>query len=247
MKGKGGRLSISLEKLSLEVVLSRQLPELSICDYALIRVVDTGHGMSAEIMERIFEPYFTTKAAGEGTGLGLAVAHGIIANHGGTITVTSDLGQGTRFEIFLPIVDSNEVMCDEVVTSSRIDLRPELQARIVVIDDEPSLVEVGRDTLQHLGYDVIGFVSSIEAFEYINRNLNEVDLIITDQTMPNMTGDVLIKKVKALRENLPIILCTGYSAVVDAHGADRLGVAAFLNKPYSIVQLCSTVKTVLGG
>ncbi len=247
MKGKGGRLSISLEKLSQEVVISRQIPELSLCDYASIRVIDTGHGMSAEVMERIFEPYYTTKAVGDGTGLGLAVAHGIISNHGGTITVTSDLGQGTCFEVFIPLADGHEVGSEEIHSSSSLDIQLGLQARIVVVDDEPSLVEIGRDMLQHLGYDVIGFTSSTEAFEYITRNIEEIDLVITDQTMPNMSGDALIKKIKVEREDLPIILCTGYSAVVDAHGADRLGVAAFLAKPYSIVQLCSTVKTVLAG
>lgn len=246
MRGDGGTLTIELSRVPVDQLLSRQVPDLTVQDYALLKICDTGHGMSPEVMERIFEPYFTTKPAGEGSGLGLAVAHGIIANHGGVISVQSELGQGSCFEIFLPIKDEvPEAKPQGENPQHPLDASQETQGRIVLVDDEASLVEIGRDMLQHLGCDVAGFTSSLEAAAYIEKHIDQIDLVITDQTMPDLTGDSLIKRFKKLRPDLPVILCTGYSALIDRAGAERLGVNSFLSKPYSIVELCSTVKSVL--
>jgi PAS domain S-box-containing protein len=246
MKEKGGELKIELFEVPVDEVLSREIPDLSMRPYALLRVTDSGHGMSSEVMTRIFEPYFTTKPTGEGSGLGLAVAHGIITNHGGVISVTSELGKGSCFEVYLPLV-AGEVVAEPIATNMMNSLEPEksYSGRVVFVDDEPSLVEIGRDMLKHIGYEVIGFTSSTEALNYMIEHINEIDLLVTDQTMPDLTGDSLIRSVRKHRKSLPVVICTGYSALIDRAGAEKLGVNAFLSKPYSIVELCSAVKSVL--
>ncbi len=248
MRG-GGQIKIQLEKVPVDQVISRKIAELSMCDYALVRITDNGHGMSPEIMARIFEPYFTTKPAGEGSGLGLAVAHGIIANHGGAISVQSELGAGSTFEVFLPLQENVETALPEPAQQSDESddaLAEAVGRRILFVDDEASLVDIGREMLQHIGFDVIGFASSTQALAYYLEHHGEIDLLITDQTMPDLNGDALIRKMRQIRPDLPVVLCTGYSALIDKKGAEQLGVNAFLAKPYSIVELCSSVKSVLG-
>lgn len=246
MRG-GGMIKIELDKIPVDQIISRKIPDLCMQDYARIRISDNGHGMSSEIMARIFEPYFTTKPAGEGSGLGLAVAHGIISNHGGAITVESELGIGTVFEVFLPLQEHAESAQPARSDDQSEDaIAAAAGKRIIFVDDEASLVDIGREMLQHIGFDVIGFTSSTQALAYFLEHVDEIDMLITDQTMPELNGDALIRRMRQKRADLPVILCTGYSALIDKKGAEQLGVDAFLAKPYSIVELCSSVKAVLG-
>ena len=181
-------------------------PDLSPGPYIRLTLSDSGHGMEAAVKERIFEPYFTTKKIGEGTGMGLSVVQGIVKSHGGTISVYSEPGQGTVFTIFLPKVvgELEQESCTEEVSSGGTE-------RILFVDDEMSLVELGKEILESLGYVVSVESSSYDALELFRSSPLSFDLIITDLTMPGMTGKDMAKKMIAVRPDIPIILSTGFS------------------------------------
>lgn len=242
MKVSGGTLSISLQRVVIDEDLSRAMPELGMGTYCCVTIVDTGHGMSSEVRERIFEPYYTTKSAGEGSGLGLSVAHGIVVSHGGAIIVESELGRGTSFRVFLP---ETENLPEQIVSVVPEISHRTAHERILFVDDEEVLAELGRDMLQHLGYRVTALVRSSEAYSLFCQAPQHYDLVITDQTMPDLAGDILIGKIRKIRPDIPVILCTGYSALIDERRARQIGVAEFLLKPYSLVQLCEAVQRVL--
>jgi CheY-like chemotaxis protein len=205
-----------------------------------LTIQDTGHGMTPEVMDRIFEPYYTTKEVGQGTGMGLAIVHGIVTNHNGAITVQSRLGVGTTFEVYFP-------RHDEKV--ERID-RPEAPlssgtGSILFVDDEETLALLGREMLRSLGYDVTAMMSSIDALEVFRHAPHRFDLVITDQTMPNMTGEMLACKLRQIRPDIPIILCTGFSHIMDAEKADAQDIDAFLMKPATAYDLGTTIQQLL--
>ena len=200
--------------------------------------------MNPEVLGRIFDPFFTTKAVGEGTGMGLSVVHGIIASHKGVITVQSTPGAGTTFELYFPQVA-------QTPTLDRAD-RPEEPlphgtGRILLVDDEEALVFVGQIMLEQLGYEVVPSTSSIEALEAFRAMPQRFDLVITDQTMPNMTGEEFVQKLQRIRPDIPIILCTGFSHVMNAAKAQAMGIDAFLMKPVAPRDLAVTIQQVLGG
>jgi CheY-like chemotaxis protein len=203
-------------------------------------VRDTGHGITPALQGRIFDPYFTTKAQGKGTGMGLAVVHGIVKSHGGTILVESLPGQGTCFRILFP---RTEGVAKKTPQSQ--EKLPMGHESILFVDDEPFLVDLGQQMLTRLGYKVTSCVNALEALEKIRQAPSGFDLVITDMTMPHMTGEELAERIAALRPDLPIILCTGYSEHMLTEKASRLGLAGFVKKPITINELACAIRNVL--
>jgi PAS domain S-box-containing protein len=241
MREAGGVIEVRLESIELAVDAPTMSPDLKAGAYVRLTVHDTGHGMEPEILARIFEPFFTTKGIGEGTGMGLAVAHGIIANHGGTITVESTPGQGSMFAVYLPRSDTPGITAlpikEPVVGGSE---------RILFVDDEAALVHVGRATLQRLGYQVVVCTSSSEALETFRATPHSFDLVITDRTMPALPGEALILALRQIRPDVPIILCTGFSQPVTLEQLRALGVDAILLKPVMADEWARVIRQALG-
>ncbi|MEN6474594.1 MAG: PAS domain S-box protein [Syntrophaceae bacterium] len=241
MRDRGGLLDITLTPVVLGVGSAPVHPDLNPGEYLLMSVKDNGHGMPPEIMERIFEPYFTTKREGEGTGLGLAVIHGIVKRHGGGITVTSEEGRGAEFRVYLPLSRSTAAVTEARATKQS----PTGNERILFIDDELDLVEIAAQILKPLGYDVTTRTSSVEALELFRAKSDYFDLVITDLTMPNMTGDTLSMRLLQIRPDIPIILCTGFSRELTKEKALRLGVRDFLLKPIDYGELAIAIRMIL--
>jgi CheY-like chemotaxis protein len=210
--------------------------------YVRLTVSDTGHGMNAAVMERIFDPYFTTKSQGEGTGMGLAVTQGIVKSYGGTIMVSSESDQGTTFHVLLPKVQTP--IAAEAPTAEAVPTGCE---RILFVDDEKVLVDLGKEMLESIGYSVTGKASSLEALEIFRAQPDAFDLIITDMTMPGLTGRELAKELTAIRPEIPIILCTGFSEMVNGKQPTEMGISEFVIKPYVITHLAKTIRKVLAG
>ena len=238
MEDSGGVLKVSLK----DVVLDKK--DLSTGmrqgDYIEIEVSDTGVGIAPETIGSIFDPYFTTKDPGEGTGMGLAVVHGIVESYGGKISVDSQLGKGTTFGIYLPITRKRSVL-DEYVP----ERLPSGTERILFVDDEAPIAKMGRQILKTLGYSVATRTSSVEALELFQVKPNDFDLVVTDMTMPNMTGDKLAVEVMKIRSDIPVILCTGYSKKISDETATEIGIKAFIYKPVVKAELAKTVRKVL--
>ena len=239
MRKKGGVLQIDLKEIKVENgTIGRT--NLEPGTYQQLTVSDTGHGMTPEIMERIFEPYFTTKKE-KGTGMGLSVVHGIVKNYGGSITVYSEPGIGTTFHIFLPVCIEKEVGIDTDRTSV---LLPGNES-LLLVDDDPVLVDLGREMLKKMGYHVVTRTNSLEALEAFNTEPNRFDLVISDQTMPNLTGIQLAKEIRKKRADIPVILFSGFSEVVNEDNYKSQGINAFLMKPILEKDLALTIRNVL--
>jgi CheY-like chemotaxis protein len=241
MREQGGVLEIELQPVQLGRPEIRRLPGLRTGSYLKLTVRDTGHGIAPENIERIFDPYFTTKDKGEGTGLGLAVVQGIVKTHNGGITAESRPGEGTTFHVLLPVIEVEPEAEREPAAGLSMG-----RERVLLVDDENDLVEIGRLMLERLGYSVATRTSSIEALELFKSDPNKFQLVITDMTMPNMTGDLLAQKLLELRPDLPVILCTGYSERMTEVRARDMGIKAFLMKPIIIQDLSTTIRKVLG-
>ena len=191
-------------------------------------------------MERIFEPFFTTKKVNEGTGLGLSVVHGIVKSHNGAIAVDSTPGKGSTFDIFFPKVESNEVQVPE----SSEPATPK-QEVILLVDDEKVMVDVTKQILERLGYAVVATTSSIVALEAFQEEPDEFDLVITDQTMPNMTGTQLARELIAIKPDIPVILCSGYPENVNLEEVQSIGIKKFITKPISKQDITALIREVL--
>ncbi|WP_246014603.1 hybrid sensor histidine kinase/response regulator [Geomonas oryzae] len=239
MLPQGGLLTVSLESVPADSPLLLPFPFLDPVDHLRLSVRDTGPGIESRILERIFDPYFTTKPAGQGTGLGLAVVQGIVKNHGGAISVHSEVGAGTCFEILLPVV-VDEIVREEDVPEQMLQGRE----RILFVDDEESLTVLGRGILENLGYSVVTALSGMAALDLFRSNPAAFDLVITDLTMPGLSGKALAREITALRPGIPIILCTGFKETFEE--ADReVGIRACLMKPYTMKVLGHTIRQVL--
>jgi signal transduction histidine kinase/ActR/RegA family two-component response regulator len=240
MRESGGVLDVGVDAVTVDETMAAHHPELHPGRHVRLRIGDTGHGMEPEILERVFEPFFTTKEVGQGTGMGLAVVHGIIASYGGAVSVESTPGEGTNVTIYLRRIDGvaeNEIQAEEATVHGK--------ERILFVDDEDDIVDVVRESLGDLGYDVVGKNNGTEALETFRTVPDGFDLVITDQTMPNMTGEVLAGELRRIRPDIPIILCTGFSHVVDAEKAKAMGIDAFCMKPFLPQELSLTVRKVL--
>ena len=240
MENTGGLLDVSASNVDLDPDTAAQYTGLESGRYIRLVVSDTGHGIDSETLERIFDPYFTTKTKDKGTGMGLAVVHGIVKGHSGGIKVNSKPGRGTSFEILFPRTAS-EMQFDRV----ELNALPTGAEQILFIDDEETLIDLGRNMLTKLGYQVVARTSSLEAIEAFKANPDKFDLIISDMTMPNMTGDMLAEKITKIRSDIPIIICTGFSEQLSDAKLTALGIKGLLMKPLTIRELSRTVRKVL--
>ena len=239
MRECGGLLDLTLEDLEVEDSLSKRL-DIKPGPYVRLTVKDSGPGMPPEVVERMFDPFFTTKPTGEGSGMGLAVVHGIVTTHGGTIQVESAPGIGTKIDVFLPTIHT--AIWDVFSTKASI---PNGRESILFVDDEETIVRLGQELLTHLGYSVTVRTSSVEALDLFRSDPQRFDLVITDQTMPTMPGDSLARELLRIRPELPIILCTGFSHIVSAEKAKAIGIRGYLMKPLAIRDLAPIVRHVL--
>lgn len=240
MRQKGGTLEVSLSDINFRPEDIADLPELMPGAYLKLTVKDTGHGIDPVTLGRVFEPYFTTKEQGEGTGLGLAMVHGIVKHYRGAITVHSELGKGATFDVFLPKIESEaDDDLDDIPAIPRGD------ESILLVDDEEGLLKVTSKMLENLGYKVTSRTSSIEALEAFRARPDKFDLVMTDQTMPHMTGAEFTKEILIIRPDMPIILCTGFSEILTPEKAKALGVKKFVMKPLVLNQIAETIRQVL--
>ena len=239
MESAGGILEIALNDCVLTPQDLQHYPDVHPGKFVQFSIGDTGPGMSKEIQDRIFEPYFTTKGVGKGTGLGLSIVHGIVASLGGFVTCESELGKGTVFHVFIPAIKA------EVISSKKPnDLKLSGKERILLVDDEELLVEMGKTMLERLGYQVSTRSSSLDALATFQNQPQEFDAVVTDQTMPGMTGIDLARRMLQIRPDIPIILCTGYSSIVNEEQAYRNGIKGFVMKPLSRRDLASALRKV---
>jgi len=240
MREKGGVLSVGLVGVRFEETSPVKPPELGPGSYLRLTVSDTGCGMTPEVMERIFDPFFSTKHASEGSGMGLSVVHGIVKSHEGAISVDSAPGKGSRFSVFLPRIDA--VAEKEGVAAG---LMMPGNERILLIDDEEIQLRSWKPALERLGYSVAVESNSLKSLRTFRAQPRSFDVVIVDQTMPGMTGAKLATAMLRLRPDLPVILCTGFSEEIDEEQALGLGIRAFVLKPATFSELASTIRRVL--
>jgi PAS domain S-box-containing protein len=240
MFDSGGELTIELKETELPDRADSMLAKSG--RYACLRVSDTGTGIDPRVIDRIFEPYFTTKDKTKGTGLGLSVVHGIIRKFGGDILVSSRLGEGSVFSVYLPVMQQP---VDVVTADPEGDVIPGRGERILLVDDEAPILDIQRQMLERLGYRVDTRLSSLDALEAFKAAPNRYDLVITDLTMPNLTGDRLASTLLEIRPRLPIIVCTGFSERLAPEAADAMGVRGYLMKPVVRSDLAQVVRAAL--
>ncbi|UFS71413.1 ATP-binding protein [Geomonas sp. RF6] len=244
MQEKGGVLEIALSRVEVTPE-NLPFPSMHSGEYLRITVSDTGHGMSPEVQQHIFDPFFTTKKPGEGTGLGLSVVHGIVKSHGGTITVSSKLGEGTVFQLFFPLL----LTVAEGVEPTAIGKIPGGTERILLVDDDEDLVVVVEKMLQSLGYEVLAATSSVAALKKFIAEPGRFDIIITDQTMPQLTGCELATAIRNVRPEMPIILCSGYNdesqGSISPEEVAAVGFREMLPKPVDCAQMAGAIRRAL--
>lgn len=240
MEETGGTLSISLQNKVLTQQDLKGSTDVQPGRFVQLSIGDTGVGMIPLIQERIFDPYFTTKETGKGTGIGLAIVHGIVKSSGGSITCRSKIGEGTVFEILLPAY--LEQIVPEIEENNVI---PGGTERVLFVDDEEMLADMGRTMLERLGYTVKVQMNSMEALAIFKNQPDVFDLVITDQTMPRMTGVDLARNMLQIRPDLPIILCTGYSSQISEEKAKSYGIKGFAMKPLARKDIATLIRKVL--
>jgi PAS domain S-box-containing protein len=238
---EGGLLEVSVTKVDIDASAEPLNLDIDPGPYLKMSVCDTGHGMTSEVLERIFDPYFTTKDKGKGTGLGLAVVHGIVMSHKGGIYAESEPGKGTCFHVYFPRIEQKKELTD----TETVQTFPTGHERVLFVDDEQDLVQIAAQMLFHLGYEVTTRMSSNEALGLFRANPQRFDLVITDMTMPNMTGDTLAKALMKIRPDIPIILCTGFSERISEEKAKALGIKEFVMKPLAMNDLARRIRKVL--
>ena len=241
MKDQVGRLGVTLENVRVDAGLAERHPGLKVGSYQRLGISDTGPGMDQATLGRIFEPFFTTKAPGEGTGLGLAVVHGIMQSHDGLAAVYSQPGEGTQFHLYFPSYAA-EIVEEENATTETPRGRGQ---RILFVDDEEALAQMGRKILERLGYAVDALTSAAEAVAAVRLEPMTYDLVVTDLTMPGMTGTDLAKRLLGIRPDLPIVLTTGFSATLTGERVRAMGIREILMKPLSIHGLGEAVNRIL--
>jgi CheY-like chemotaxis protein len=240
MRDKGGVLEVGLREVDVDAGAAAPGADLKPGPYLRLTVTDTGTGMNKEVMERAFDPFFTTKNPGEGSGMGLAVVHGIVRDQGGAITVHSEPGKGSAFSVFLPRISG-----EESGPAAEAAYPETGHGRILLVDDEQVQVETVKNVLERLGYTVTTATLGQEALGLFQRDPEAYDLVITDQTMPHMTGLELAKNILRIRPGLPIVLTTGFSEIVDADAARAAGIRRFQMKPFSLREMAETVRSAL--
>lgn len=243
MRATGGVLAVSLAPVDIGPEDAKNIsPELAPGPYVHLEIRDSGHGMDHMTLERIFEPYFTTKKEGEGTGLGLPVVHNIVKSHGGHITATSELGKGATFHVYLP-----RLLQTGAPLAHALEPLPEGNERILLVDDEEVIMRMEELMLTDLGYRVTALKNSEKAWQIFSARPDDFDLIITDMTMPHLTGLELTLKILAIRPDIPIIMCTGFSELVNEEQAKEQGVREYLMKPVMKRDMSSAIRRALDG
>ena len=240
MQESGGELKVSLKQIKIEseiVGFSKLTPGT----YALLKVIDTGVGIEKNVMTKIFDPYFTTKEVGKGSGLGLSVVLEIVKSFNGDIHVYSEAGQGTEISVYLPIMKK---ATEEIEFSAPLPIQGGSE-RILIVDDDKSIVKMEKRMLERLGYHVSDQTSSIDALKAFEAQPGFYDLVITDMTMPNMTGEQLAKKLIVIKPEIPIIMCTGFSETINKEKSEFLGIKGFLMKPMVKSEMGHAVRKVL--
>jgi PAS domain S-box-containing protein len=239
---RGGILEVKLQRVQIDGKSLEAFDMQGNGSCVRLMVRDTGIGMDAATLERVFEPFYTTKPLGSGTGLGLSVVHGIVKEHGGHIAVESAAGAGTTFTMLLPLAAQGEI-----VPEVEVEQAPQGSGRIMVVDDEPAVVRMVEKLLTRLGYDVVGQENSVEALRLFREQPDQFDLVITDHSMPDMTGDVLAKELRRIRPTIPIVICTGYSSDFTHESATSAGIDGYIMKPSMPAELGHVVFDVLTG
>ncbi|MBI5814344.1 MAG: PAS domain S-box protein [Nitrospinae bacterium] len=240
MRGTGGRITISVAIFEADREFIWNHPAMSAGKYVRITISDTGPGMDEQTQERIFEPFFTTKPTGEGTGLGLSVVHGIVKGHGGEITVYSQPGEGATFNIYFPATEEKARAEDEPAAFHK------GYGSILLVDDTDAMLSVGGKMLTRLGYKVTAVSRPKDALELFRKSPEEFDALVTDQTMPGMTGVELAAGIMKIRPGFPVALCTGFSDSVSADKAREIGVREFMMKPYGTNQFAEAMRRLMG-
>jgi PAS domain S-box-containing protein len=240
MSENGGILSIGLSAVTLDEESSAHYTDIFPGRYTCLTVSDTGCGIAPDIIGKIFDPYFTTKDVGKGTGMGLALVHGIVKSHGGAVSVYSKPGKGTTFKILFPAVER-----EAESNSPAPNPLPRGKERILFVDDEEFLSDIGCQQLSVLGYAVESLNDPIKALDLFRTDPDRFDLVITDMTMPRMTGDILTREILKVRPDIPVILCTGFSERISRERARDIGIYKYLEKPLDRRELAFTVREVL--
>ena len=241
MADRSGVLEIGLEEVFIGDEEQWRFPSLTIGRYLKLDVRDTGHGIRQEDLERIFDPYFTTKGKGEGTGLGLAVVHGIVKEHGGEVRVYSELGTGSLFSVYLPRMEKP----DEIVQPPAKPAITGGNEKILFIDDEEPLADLGKDFLEGLGYRVVAETDPVKAIDTFREDRDAFDLVITDKTMPHMTGFDVVRELRNIRADIPVILCSGFQEKEDLEKQSALGIRFFIMKPVRMHELADTIRIAM--
>jgi PAS domain S-box-containing protein len=240
MREKGGDLEVSLSEVLVDQSFQTEIKDLEPGRYLKLSVRDTGHGIEPAFLHRIFDPYFTTKEKSKGTGLGLAVVHGIVKSHHGAITVTSRPGAGATFDLFFPMTQTEpapEKESQGAVVGGR--------ERILFVDDEPAIESLGKQILGSLGYQVATRGKAIDALELFRTDPAGFDLVITDMTMPQMTGDRMALEMMRLRPDIPVIICTGFNELLSRERVQEVGIRALLMKPFLKSEAAKVIREVL--
>jgi CheY-like chemotaxis protein len=239
----GGILEISLKEVEITDEKASSNADFKPGRYIKLTISDTGPGMDKETQARIFEPYFTTKEVGKGTGLGLAIVHGIIKSCDGVITVYSEPREGATFNIFLPVIQTASGILE--LKRGYEEKAIKGNERILFVDDEEPLVRWGKAALERFGYRVTSLTNSVEALELFREDADNFDILITDMTMPNMIGSELARKIKEIRQDIPVILCTGFSELVKKKKYQGDLIQEYLSKPLIINELAIAIRKVL--
>lgn len=241
MESRGGVLELNLRNKRIGSPQSINHLDIEPGIYIVLTVRDTGHGMTPEVLEKIFDPYYTTKPKGKGTGLGLAVVHGIVKRHSGAISVQSKPGEGTTFRIYFPVLE-NELTVEQTDLCQKL---PKGDECILFVDDEEDILNTGSQMLSRLGYEVITQSNSIDSLNLFKEQPDRFDLVITDMTMPYMSGEKLAIEMMKIRRDIPIILCTGFSEKINKDMAQRIGIKEFSIKPLGLRNLAESARKVL--
>ena len=242
MEDRGGLLTLRLDSFLPDEQFMAAHPEFQVIQYARLTVADTGHGMNAKTLARIFEPFFTTKPVGKGTGLGLAMVHGLIKSHEGLITVDSQIGLGTTFCLYFP-AKASDTLLTEV---TKVQMPEGNGEAILVVDDEPALTDILQKQLQRLNYQVVITTSPIEALGWVRKSPEQFDLVITDLTMPEMKGVALAEQIHLIRPEMPVVLVSGYSGAVNEDQLRQAGITELIDKPVMPQTLAEVVPRALG-
>jgi two-component system cell cycle sensor histidine kinase/response regulator CckA len=240
MQEDGGILEVNLSDENLDANFAGQHPGAKPGKFIKFTVSDTGSGMSPEVLGRIFDPFFTTKKVGQGTGMGLSVVHGIVKSHGGAITVESLPGQGTTFNLYLPAIE-----VESSTPEDSVQLMVTGTEHILFVDDEDFQTDLGKRILTRLGYRVTAKTDSHAAFRLFRQNPDDFDLVITDMTMPAMTGVMLAAKIISILPNIPVIVCTGYSEKIDKETIKNIGIKEIAMKPFAMKDIAEMIRRVL--